>query len=68
MSKKIVYAVKHPGELGAGLYPYYDTITIVVESADPGGGYKDFENYMRQCLAEWFDGADVTERKNSSVD
>lgn len=56
---EIVYAVVHPGELAAGIRSYSETVRVIVESGDPGGDEEEFEKFMRDCLAEWFDGASV---------
>lgn len=59
MAKEIKFDVCHPGEMGAGIWGYSDAVTVTVEN-DPGGEEGEFEKYMRECLAEWFDGAKVT--------
>ncbi len=58
-SKKLSFSVKHPGEIDAGISGYTDTVTVDIESGDAGGDKGEFEEYMRDCLAEWFDGAAV---------
>lgn len=65
---KIVFDVVNPGDLNAGLISYTDTVTVEIESGDPGGNDGDFAEYMRDILAEWFDGAKVTERKSRSIE
>lgn len=59
MAKELKFDVYHPGEMGAGIWGYSDAVTVTVEN-DPGGEEGEFEQYMRECLAEWFDGAKVT--------
>jgi len=59
MAKELKFDVYHPGEMGAGILGYSDAVTVTVEN-DPGGEEGEFEQYMRECLAEWFDGAKVT--------
>lgn len=54
-----------PSELGAGLRGFTDTVNIKVASGDPGGEAGEFESYMRNCIAEWFDGATVEVVKKS---
>jgi len=58
-NKKYKFVVEHPGELGAGIQPYFDEVTIYLDSGDPGGDPGEFEDFMRQCFAQWFDGANV---------
>ena len=59
---KLVFDVDFCGEPAAGLYSYHETVTILVESGDPGGEEGEFAQFMRDTLAEWFDGAGVEER------
>jgi hypothetical protein len=56
---KLEYAVDMPSDMSAGLRGFTDTIIVNVESGDPGGEPGEFAQYMRDCLAEWFDGAGV---------
>ena len=56
---KIEFEIYHPGEMAAGIFPYEDKVTVTVEH-DPGGEKGEFEEYMRESLAEWFDGAHVS--------
>lgn len=53
------FEVNMPSELAAGLRGFTDTVTVTVESGDPTGEPGEFAQYMRDCLAEWFDGAGV---------
>ena len=57
---KLTFDIYHHGEPAAGLHSYTDTVTMEVESGNPGGDEGEFERYMRECLSEWFDGARVT--------
>ena len=57
---KINYLVEMPDDFSAGLRGFTDTLEITVESGDPGGDPGEFAEFMRQSLAEWFDGAGVT--------
>lgn len=56
----LTYDVAHNGDASAGILPYSDAVTVTVASADPGGDPREFAEYVRECLAEWFDGARVT--------
>lgn len=60
MTTTYSFDIDKPAELAAGLNGYTDTVTVLVGSGDPGGELGEFEAYMRDCLAEWFDGARVT--------
>ena len=53
------FVVEHPGERGAGILPFSDSIIIQVASGDPGGDDGEFEEHMRNALKEWYDGAFV---------
>ena len=55
----IKYTIIHNGEPAAGFLPFSDMVTIFVKSGDPGGEDGEFRDYMKQCLAEWYDGAKV---------
>jgi hypothetical protein len=54
----IKYDIDHPGEESAGIISYSECVHVKVEN-DPGGEEGEFSEYMRECLAEWFDGARV---------
>jgi len=45
------------GEPGAGLPPYSEVVTMHCESGEWGGSPVEFEEYMRCCLKQWYDGA-----------
>ena len=60
------YEIDSPDELDAGLHGFSDEVTVIVDSGEPGGdptGEDSFEEYMRQALIEWFDGAKVVFKK-----
>ena len=60
------YEIDSPDELDAGLHGFSDEITVIVDSGEPGGdptGEDSFEEYMRQALIEWYDGAKVVVKK-----
>jgi len=60
------YEIDSPDELDAGLHGFRDEVTVIVDSGEPGGdptGEDSFEEYMRQALIEWYDGAGVTLKK-----
>ncbi len=58
---KFIFDIDFHGEPEAGITGYTDTVSIEVESGDPGGEYNpgDFVEHMMQALSEWFDGASV---------
>lgn len=55
------YEVVAPGEPGAGIRGFTDTVTVLLESGNPGGDPGDFEGHLRAALKEWYDGAKVTQ-------
>jgi len=57
---KLIYQVYNPGEPGAGLSAYSDTVTVTVESGNPGGEPGEFAELMRQVICDWYDGSRVT--------
>jgi hypothetical protein len=57
-----VYDVVMPSELAAGLHGYTETVTVILDSGDPGGTPGEFQLSLQQFLGEWFDGATVTDR------
>lgn len=56
---RLVFDVRYAGEAGAGLSPYTDSVTVEIESGEPGGEPGEFTEYMRKALEDWFDGATV---------
>ena len=56
---KILYEINNPGDSGAGIFPYYEEVTVEVQSGDPGGDPGEFEDYIKQSLREWFDGSRI---------
>jgi hypothetical protein len=62
MNKKGVsyhYDVCVPSDMPAGLYGLTEKVIIIVKSGDPGGDEGEFEEHMRQALAEWYDTGGV---------
>lgn len=57
---KYVYQVNHPGEPEAGKTGFTDTVTMLLESGEPGGDPSDFGEHIKLSLSEWYDGAKVT--------
>jgi hypothetical protein len=55
----LTFDVEHPGELQAGIRAYSDTVTVTVDSGDPGGSPDEFTEEMQRFLLAWFDGAAV---------
>lgn len=62
---ELEFDVIHHGDALAGLRHYNDTVTVCVRSGDPGGEDGEFEEHIRQAIAEWFDGAAVQPAKTS---
>ena len=53
------FKIQHGGEIDAGIRAYSDRVIVWCESGDWGGDPGEFEEHMRQAIAEWFDGAGV---------
>lgn len=62
-AKKYVFDVYMPDEPMAGLSGFTDTISVTVESGDPGGEPGEFGDCIKQALREWYDGAKITIRE-----
>lgn len=58
--REIKYNICMPSEMDAGIRGFNDEITITIDSGDPGGEEKEFEQFMLECLREWYDGARIT--------
>lgn len=59
---KLTFKINPHHEPEVGLDFYGDTVTIEVESGDPGGDPMEFAEYMRKRLADWY-GLKVEEKK-----
>lgn len=53
----LMFEIDFRGEPDAGLPPYSDLVTMYCRSGDWGGSPREFEEYMRCCLKQWYDGA-----------
>lgn len=60
MAKSFEFVINFGGEVRAGLRPFSDVITVIVDSDDPGGDPGEFESFMIESLREWYDGASVS--------
>jgi len=56
------YRIRVPGKSATDLRPFIDEVAIMIarsgipwRNGNPGGGSGEFEEYMRQCLAEWYE-------------
>ena len=56
---EIKYNIIMPSEPAAGIIGFTDSITVNIESGDPGGDDGEFAEFMRDCLSDWYDGASV---------
>ena len=56
--KTFKFLVVNHGEITAGIRPFTEKVEIKVET-DPGGDSSEFTEFMRDSLAEWFDGSYV---------
>jgi len=63
-SGSLSFEIYFSGEMGAGLWPYSDTVNVECKSGDFGGDPGEFAEYMRDCLKGWYDGAGVTLANN----
>lgn len=54
----LIFHIRHPGEPGAGIRSFTETVTISAEN-DFGGTSSDRTDYFRKALEDWFDGARV---------
>ncbi|MGF6996875.1 hypothetical protein [Paraburkholderia sp. GAS32] len=61
----LAFNVDMPSDMSAGRLGFTDAVTVTVASGDPGGEAGEFAQYMRDCLAEWFDGAGVVQVQQS---
>jgi len=60
--KEYTYDICQPYDSAAGIIGFNDTVTITVESGDPGGdesGEYSFKEFMLQSLREWYYEAGV---------
>ncbi len=56
------FDIHDPGEPGAGLHGFTDTVEIIVESGNVGDP-EEFWAFMEKVLQEWYDGAMITRAK-----
>lgn len=59
---KLIFDIDMPDEHAAGIRGFTDTITVNVESGNPGGDPGEFEGFMLQALEDWYDGGHVKQR------
>lgn len=59
----MLFDIEHKGEPAAEIIGYSDRVEITIESCDPGGEPGEFEQHMKEALAEWFDGAEINIRR-----
>ena len=57
--RRLRFEVYFPGEPGAGLHSFSDTIEVSVESGNVGDPDGDLASFMTDALKEWYDGAQV---------
>ena len=56
--KELTFSIRHTGDLSAGITGYDNVVSVWVRDY-PGGEPGEFDEYIRGCLASWFDGAKV---------
>lgn len=59
-SQSIRYWICMPQDYSAGIIGFDDTVTIFIESGDPGGDAGEFAQHIKDALSAWYDGAMVT--------
>lgn len=59
MGKTYIFECDAPGDMSVGISPYRDTITVTVDSGDPGGTDGEFAEHIQHALLEWIDGGSV---------
>lgn len=57
MVTQLTFDVQHPGDRAAGITPSPSRVQINFLDGDPGCRPVAFGQHMRDCLANWFDGA-----------
>lgn len=60
IQSKFVYAIEQPGEPGAGISPFTDTVIVLLESGNTGDDPNDFNEHLKLTLRNWYDGAKVS--------
>ena len=55
LAKSFVFEVGSYFEPGAGINDGGDTIIVTVQSGEPGGEHGEFQRFMQDALAEWYD-------------
>ena len=65
-SGSVSFYIYDPGERGAGLNPFDDTVTVSCRSGD-FGDHDDFIEHMKHALEQWYDGATVTVIPNTKI-
>lgn len=55
LAKSFVFEVKSHFEPAAGINDYGDTVTVTVHSGEPGGEPGEFQKFIQDALAEWYD-------------
>jgi hypothetical protein len=60
--KKLVFDVSFAGERAAGLHSFTETVTITFDAGEPKESAEDLAQMLQSTLADYYEGADVTER------
>ena len=60
IQSKFVYAIEEPGEPGAGISAFTDTVIVLLESGNTGEDPNDFNEHLKLTLHNWYDGAKVS--------
>lgn len=59
MATTYIFEVDGIYDPAAGIITHGDTVTVIVDSGNPGGEPGEFEQFMCEALADWYDGAKV---------
>lgn len=55
LARSFEFEIKEHIEPAAGIIAYADHVTVTVHSGDPGGEPGEFQRFIQDALAEWYD-------------
>ena len=61
MEKRFRFEVYNSGDMSVGIWPFSDTITLVIESGELPAEEDEFIETFRQFLKDWYDTERVSE-------
>ena len=68
MAYRLIFFIDDPGDPLVGINPLSETITITVDSGDPGGNPGEFQEHMREALKEWYPEANLRTEEEEMED